>query len=583
MKPETERLLHQCRAALLQYDNEQLNRLFLSWLERMIGEEDLAIDELLDDLCLLLGYKIRSSHSDLLYATYTAWWEVEGFADLDGEFVCTDVAALQQRLITLPIKQFDLITELAFQVCRRDAQDESQPGPPTGQQWFRTLTAWLNNGAREPLHKEIWEIWQREVQAASTIPQQQQLTRKQIKAQQRKLENALAEQAWQRGYLLLGSQVSNQVMILVQSRCKKNTRPFISVQETESQFASISIDLGTVRRAFEKQGKLFDGAPVPTFLPTGELQQRLIAFAEQYSANAKTTSRNAFTLSRREDVLELHQIPQEDVPRAVQDFMTLWPDILAEYEAQLAASRKAYEARQRELEEARKEAHKPAWLKTIERLGAPGQPISCPELAETVVLPESWPDLLTKEQLGAFLTFLKLPASSREIKTNLVQHLSAYMETDKTAKALLFEIFAFELGVPLYELETLLNCTTTERKRWTDEQKLPIVGYGNFRKAGSERAYPIYDRRAVLSLTPADIEGWRSEHQALVRERRRASAQAAAASRKAKRAAEQAARTAQAISTAHTPPENADSHPAADDTSSLPISTTLSGSGKSDC
>ncbi|HEY4386311.1 MAG TPA: hypothetical protein VGN34_17780, partial [Ktedonobacteraceae bacterium] len=111
MKPKTEKLLQQCRATLLQYSSEQLNTLFLSWFEHMIGEE--SMDEDLDDLCLLLGYGIRSAHSQVLYATYTAWWEIEGYADPDGEFVCLDVAALQQRLIMIPIKQLHLVTDLA--------------------------------------------------------------------------------------------------------------------------------------------------------------------------------------------------------------------------------------------------------------------------------------------------------------------------------------------------------------------------------------------------------------------------------------------------------------------------------------
>ena len=156
-----------------------------------------------------------------------------------------------------------------------------------------------------------------------------------------------------------------------------------------------------------------------------------------------------------------------------------------------------------------------------------------------MVLPDEWATLLSKEQLGAFLTFLKLPVSSREMKANLVQHLLTRLETDKTAKTQFFEVFAFELAVPPWELETLLGCTTTERKRWTEEQKLPVLGYGSFRKAGSDHAYAVYDRRVILTLTSSDIEAWRSEHQALVRERRKAAAQAAAADRKAKRQEEQ--------------------------------------------
>ena len=112
MKPETERLLHQCRTALLQQSNEQLNTLFVSWFERLVGEE--SVDEALDDLCLLLGYGIRSLQSQILYDTYTSWWEVEGCADLDGEFVCAEVTALQHRLITMPIKQFALLADLAY-------------------------------------------------------------------------------------------------------------------------------------------------------------------------------------------------------------------------------------------------------------------------------------------------------------------------------------------------------------------------------------------------------------------------------------------------------------------------------------
>ena len=154
MKPETEKLLHQCRVMLLHYSNEQLNTLFMSWFERMVGEE--SIDEVLDDLCLLLGYGVRSAHSHILYATYTAWWEVEGSADLDGEFECVDVAALQHHLITMPIKQFAFVTELAYHVCVLDAEVEGQLCPPTGQEWLRALAAWLGNGAREPFHSQVW-------------------------------------------------------------------------------------------------------------------------------------------------------------------------------------------------------------------------------------------------------------------------------------------------------------------------------------------------------------------------------------------------------------------------------------------
>ncbi|GAC1472364.1 MAG: hypothetical protein PVSMB5_21980 [Ktedonobacteraceae bacterium] len=524
MKPETERLLQQCRATLLQYSAEQLNTLLVAWFEQLIGEEQM--DEDLDDLCLLLGYRIRARRSQLLYATYTSWWEVEGYINADGEFECIDVTTLQHRLITMSLKQFALVSELAYQVCVQDTEAEGLPRPPIGQDWLRALAAWLASGAREPFHSQRWG----KGPLTTPVDAQTQLTHKQRRAQQRKIENELVEQAWRSGYLLMSPDISNQVPALVQNRCKKNRRPYINVRPVGTQLVSIYIELNTVRKAFEAEGKLFSGAPEPIFTPTDALRERLRIFAEKYSATAETPPQDAFTLSQRGDIFELRQVAQADVPNAVQDFMALWPEIITHYELQLEAARVAYAARQRELEEERK----PAWLKAIACLSAQGADGACPELAETVILPADWPALLSKEQLGAFLTFLKIPASSREIKANLVQHLTTCMETNKNVKALLFEVFAFELAVPPWELETLLNCTTGERKRWTEEGKLPILGHSSFRKAGSSHEYAVYDRRIILTLTNNDIEQWRAEHQARVRERRRTAAQAAAASRKAK-------------------------------------------------
>ena len=521
MKPETEHLLHQCRSALLQQNNEQLHALFVSWFERLVGDE--SIEETLDDLCLLLGYGIRSVESQILYATYTAWWEVEGCTDLDGEFECVEASALQHRLIAMPIKQFALLADLAYHVCMLEAEVEGQPYPPIGQEWLRALAAWLSTGAREPFHNHCW----RNETYPPSHAAKSQLTRKQRRAQQQKL----VEQAWQRGYLLLGPEVDVQVPTLVQSRCRKNRRPYISVQQKDEQFVSIRIDVLTVRRAFEREGKLCIGAPLPTFTLTDEIRQRLTRLAAQYSPGAQTARQEAYELSPQGDIFELKQVLQADVPGVVADFMALWPNILTQYEAQLETSRIAYIERQRELEEARK----PRWIKALAALSAQEQGATYPQLDEKVVLPDEWATLLSKEQLGAFLAFLKLPASSREIKANLVQHLLTRLEADSVARAQFFEVFALELAVPPWELETLLGCTTTERKRWAEEEKLPVLGYGSFRKAGSDHAYPLYDRRVTLALTSSEIEAWRSEHQTRVRERRQAAAQAAAAWRKARR------------------------------------------------
>jgi hypothetical protein len=173
----------------------------------------------------------------------------------------------------------------------------------------------------------------------------------------------------------------------------------------------------------------------------------------------------------------------------IADFMALWPDILTQYEAQLEASRVAYQQRQRELEEARK----PVWLKALAALSAQEQGATYPQLDERVVLPDEWATLLSKEQLGAFLTFLKLPASSWGMKANLVQHLLMRLEADEVARAQFFEVFAFELAVPPWELETLLGCTT------------PSASAGRKRRRFPSSPTAVSARRAATTPIPSTI------------------------------------------------------------------------------
>jgi hypothetical protein len=149
-------------------------------------------------------------------------------------------------------------------------------------------------------------------------------------------------------------------------------------------------------------------------------------------------------------------------------------------------------------------------------------------------LPDQWASLLTRQQLRAFLSFLGLPAVSRDIKADLVERLQKRMEVDQTARAQFFEVFVSEMAVPPWELEELLRCTMTERKRWIEEGKLPVLNYRSFRKHGSEHDYPVFDRRVVLGISREELEAWGAEHQARVHEHRKAGALAAAASRKAR-------------------------------------------------
>ena len=70
MTSETQSLLYDCRAALLQHSDEQLAVLFACWFAFLIADE--SMEEVLDDLLLLLGYGIRSWGRKISYASYAA-------------------------------------------------------------------------------------------------------------------------------------------------------------------------------------------------------------------------------------------------------------------------------------------------------------------------------------------------------------------------------------------------------------------------------------------------------------------------------------------------------------------------------
>ncbi len=211
----------------------------------------------------------------------------------------------------------------------------------------------------------------------------------------------------------------------------------------------------------------------------------------------------------------------EDAQQMAQDLVALCSDAREEVRRQSSRRKKSLPM-----------WPEPAWMKALERVRAQGR--SCPPLPETVILPDQWPSFLTRVQLSAFLAFLGLSARSREVKAALALRLLTRLETDQTARAQFFEVFARELAVPPGELETVLECTSTERKRWTEEGKLPVLHYRGF---GNQRAYPVFDRRVIMEVSAADLEEWRTEHRARVQEHRSAGAQAAAATRRAKRQA----------------------------------------------
>ncbi len=493
MKAETEALLHQCRTALVQQSDERIAALLAQWFELMIGDE--GMDEELDDLCLLLDYHVQSWGAQISYATYTSWWEVEGYLEpSEGTFICADVASLRQRLLDMSIKQFGLVVELAYQARSMVAELEGEPHLPTGLALLREMTVWLAGAMPESEHAE-----------RRTLPRTH--TRVESKEEWRRREQEQATQASRQGYLVVFPDTSHMVTDAFRHWCKEHAHPYIWIETRGGQQATLRAQTKTV---VAREG----GAVLARF------QEQLPALAAPYIANAQARGYQARMtwISRRQVVLE--GMLAEDAEPAAQEVVALWSGIMAE-EKQRTAEQQAL----------RLATLEPTWKRELKRLREQGQQLELPLLAEEMVLPTEWGALLTWEQLSAFLAFLELPTRSREPKATLVQRVQERLETDRTARAQFFEVFKRELAVPPWECETLLECTPTERKRWTEEGKLPVLDQRSFRKAGSQMEYPVFDRRVILGLPRAELDLWRAEHQALVKEHRRGGARAAAARR----------------------------------------------------
>ncbi len=493
MKAETEALLQQCRTALLQQRDERIAALLAQWFELMIGDE--GMDEELDDLCLLLDYRVQSWGAQISYATYTSWWEVEGYLEpSEGTFVCADMASLRQRLLDMPIKQFDLVVELAYQARSMVAELEGGVRLPTGLALLREMAVWLAGADPESALAE-----------RGTPPQV--YIRVESQEERRWHEQERAVQACQQGYLVVFPDTPQAVTDTFRRWCKEHVHPYIWIELRGRQQAALRAQTKTVvaREASAVLARFREQLP--------QLSTPYIAHAQAQGYQASLT-----WISRRQVALE--GILAENAEAAAREVVALWAGILAE-------------ERQREAEQEalRRAALEPIWKRELKHLREPGQ-LEFPLLTEEVMLPTEWDALLFRDQLSAFLTFLESPARSREPKATLVQRVGERLETDQTTRAQFFEVFKRELAVPPWECETLLACTPTERKRWTKEGKLPVLDRRSFRKAGSRMEYPVFDRRVILGLRRAELDRWRAEHQALVKEHRKASARAAAARRK---------------------------------------------------
>ena len=113
---------------------------------------------------------------------------------------------------------------------------------------------------------------------------------------------------------------------------------------------------------------------------------------------------------------------------------------------------------------------------------------------------------LTVEQLTNY--FKRVDYQQCQTKSAIIQQILEQYKPEQIKQV--YDQNKFKLG-PV-DIEEILQCSATEVKRWTDEDKLFIVDYQRTKSAGKTHLYPVFDASAILSIDPNKIEEWRTEY-----------------------------------------------------------------------
>jgi hypothetical protein len=137
--------------------------------------------------------------------------------------------------------------------------------------------------------------------------------------------------------------------------------------------------------------------------------------------------------------------------------------------------------------------------------------------------------------------FLGTPNNYREPIESLISKIINIFQNDPAEEERFLETFEYELAVDPEELDELLGCNPTERIRWINEGKIPILRHNFFVEDGIIWKYPLHERRFVISLSQdkAKIQKWRDDYEALIKRKRQIASQAATETRKRNKKARQ--------------------------------------------
>ena len=126
----------------------------------------------------------------------------------------------------------------------------------------------------------------------------------------------------------------------------------------------------------------------------------------------------------------------------------------------------------------------------------------------------------TKDQLSQFLKTVGSEIPKKALKDDL---LTLCLSLSPENLYRLAQEYTSLLALHPTDVEEFLGCSKTERKRWTEEKRLTVIEYREF-KYGQ---FPVYDCLDIIKITPEQIKAWRTLYQEKVKENRSAGAKKA--------------------------------------------------------
>ena len=126
------------------------------------------------------------------------------------------------------------------------------------------------------------------------------------------------------------------------------------------------------------------------------------------------------------------------------------------------------------------------------------------------------------ELLNLLKDIHEYPKNQRNIKKeDLIEQTICRYDSEKTFQNQLHNIYKNTFAIHPSRLEEHLGCTKTERQRWQNEGKLPIVYYESFDKWGKTFKTPFYSFTDVLAIDEKTIKIWRNEHAETIKNNRK--------------------------------------------------------------